>query len=84
MRQCFGNNKNKRPAYGLNRNNSSFYCLRLNPTIEKHITDSINDTSHFILIYRILSNLLRGPKWQGQCPSLFPHSAMALAKDGLF
>lgn len=72
MRQSFGNNKNKRPAYGLNRNNSSFYCLRLNPTIEKHITDSINDTSHFILIYAFCLISSEGPSGRDSVPLSFP------------
>lgn len=47
----FNNNKvYKRLAYAVNWNSNPSYCLLLNPTIEKHITDSINDTSHFILI----------------------------------
>lgn len=79
----FGNNKNKRPVYGLNWNSNSFYCLSLNPAIEEHITDSINDTSHFILIYAFCLISSEGPSGRDSVP-LFPHSAMALAKDGLF
>lgn len=66
------NNTNKRPAYALNWNSNHSHCLDLNPTIEKHITDSINDTSHFILIYTFGLISSDGPNGRDSVPLSFP------------
>ncbi len=66
------NNINKRPAYALNWNSNPSHCLHLNPTIDKHITDSINDTSHFILIYTFGLISSDGPNGRDSVPLSFP------------